>query len=169
MNHLQLVLVPRYPQRANDVMSLIEAAGLTAMKSSGQQRLLGCHDDVILVDEMGRLADAYAIADIAFVGGSIATRGGHNALEAAVHAVPVLMGPSRYNNAQICEALTDAGAMQLVTDEDSLVVCLVQWMDDSARRIADGRAGREVVESNVGALEATMSMIRDVMHADCAD
>ena len=168
-SNLQLVLVPRYPQRASEVLRLIEGMGLTAMTSSSQRGMLSSREDIIIVDEMGRLADAYAVADIAFVGGSIATRGGHNALEAAVHAVPVAMGPSRYNNAQICESLTDAGAMQLVTDENSLVACLMKWTNDNARRAADGRAGRAVVESNLGALEATILMIRDVMHGDSAD
>src|SRR5471030_308634 len=76
---------------------------------------------VVIGDTMGELMLLYGIADLAFVGGSLVERGGHNPLEAAAHAIPVLMGPHTFNFKDICAKLSEAGGMITISDGDSLV------------------------------------------------
>jgi hypothetical protein len=76
---------------------------------------------VVIGDTMGELMLLYGIADLAFVGGSLVERGGHNPLEPAAHAIPVLMGPHTFNFKDICAKLQQADGLITVTDADSVV------------------------------------------------
>ena len=151
-----LIIVPRHPQRFEKVWQQCQESGLRAYRSSVYQ---GQDADVILVDEMGLLANLYSIADLAFVGGSIADKGGHNALEATVYSVPVLMGPHTYNNPEICKVLAEAGALQLVQNEHELTDKLSELLSDKDIRKQKGQAGFDVMDSNKGAIDKTISVI----------
>ncbi|MCG6395462.1 3-deoxy-D-manno-octulosonic acid transferase, partial [Vibrio alginolyticus] len=98
LNHfpnLLLILVPRHPERFAKARELTEKAGLTyVMRSSNTSP--SPETQVVVGDTMGELMLLYGLADIAFVGGSLVERGGHNPLEAAAHALPVLMGPHTF-------------------------------------------------------------------------
>ena len=102
---------------------------------------------------MGELLFLYALADIAFVGGSLVPTGGHNPLEPAALALPVLMGPHVFNFLEISAMLREAGALQQVDDADGLagaVRRLVELPQDAQRM---GEAGRAVMQANQGALQ----------------
>ncbi|STL19100.1 3-deoxy-D-manno-octulosonic-acid transferase [Escherichia coli] len=102
--NLLLILVPRHPERFPDAINLVRQAGLSYItRSSGE--VPSTSTQVVVGDTMGELMLLYGIADLAFVGGSLVERGGHNPLEAAAHAIPVLMGPHTFNFKDICARL----------------------------------------------------------------
>lgn len=112
--------------------------------------LVDAQTRVLLGDTMGELLFLYALADIAFVGGSLVPTGGHNPLEPAALALPVLMGPHVFNFLEISAMLREAGALQQVDDADGLagaVRRLVELPQDAQRM---GEAGRAVMRANQG-------------------
>lgn len=153
--NLLLMIVPRHPQRFDKVQQICQKNQLSTLRYTQQQK---CSDntDVVLIDAMGLLNSVYAIANIAFVGGSIADRGGHNALEPANFAVPILMGPYIYNNPVICQTLKDSGALIQVTELKEIVSQCDQWLTDTALRNKTGKAGMAVLKNNRGAVAKTM-------------
>lgn len=101
---LLLILVPRHPERFPTAKELVQKAGFSyTLRSSGE--IPSGSTQVVIGDTMGELMLLYGIADLAFVGGSLVERGGHNPLEAAAHAIPVLMGPHTFNFKDICAKL----------------------------------------------------------------
>ncbi|TVP87277.1 MAG: 3-deoxy-D-manno-octulosonic acid transferase [Pseudomonadaceae bacterium] len=147
-----LLLVPRHPERFSGVARMAREAGFTlAQRSQGQQP--GPAEQVMLVDTMGELMLFYACADMAFVGGSLVANGGHNYLEPAALGLPVLSGPHRFNFTEISELLAGAGALETVTDTDSLAQQLLIWFDQPQAAQSAGTAGQAVVKANQGALQ----------------
>lgn len=146
-----LILVPRHPERFDAVHAVCDGQFSTVRRSAGLPVL--AQTQVLLGDTMGELLFLYALADIAFVGGSLVATGGHNPLEPAALALPVLMGPHVFNFLEITAMLREAGALQQVDDAQGLagaVQRLVELPQD-ARRM--GEAGRGVMEANQGALQ----------------
>ena len=146
-----LILVPRHPERFAAVHELCVGQFTTVRRSNGDA--VTAQTQVLLGDTMGELLFLYALADIAFVGGSLVATGGHNPLEPAALALPVLMGPHVFNFLEISAMLREAGALQQVDDAEGLagaVRRLVELPQD-ARRM--GEAGRAVMRANQGALQ----------------
>jgi 3-deoxy-D-manno-octulosonic-acid transferase len=114
---------------------------------------------VLLLDTLGELADFYAAADVAFVGGSLVPIGGHNLLEPAALGIPVLSGPQQFASPEIARALREAGALTIVHDEDDLVAALARLLADPQARAAQGAAGRAAIEANRGALDRLLVLI----------
>ncbi|MCV2886162.1 3-deoxy-D-manno-octulosonic acid transferase [Aestuariibacter sp. AA17] len=153
---IRLILVPRHPQRFDKVWALCQRSGLTCCRSSEAN----IHQsDIVLVDEMGVLAQLYGIADIAFIGGSIANRGGHNALEASIYGVPAIMGPHTYNNPEICQTLEDNGGLIICKDLPSLIAQCDNWLHDTRARQTAGQASARVIQENTGAIQRTLTAI----------
>jgi 3-deoxy-D-manno-octulosonic-acid transferase len=117
---LQLVLAPRYPERAGRVMSMAAAAGFAARLRSGGARPGRPH--VVVLDTIGELATAYRLATLAFVGGSFVRRGGQSPLEPAGQGRPVLFGPHMENFKDSAPILVGRGAIQVGTPEQLLRV-----------------------------------------------
>ncbi len=160
--HALLVIVPRHPQRFEEVASLIARSGLTFARHSEPAAGLdsvSCY----LVDVMGELLHFYAACDVAFVGGSLAATGGHNVLEAAALARPVLVGPNTFNFAEISQLLVDAGGAWRISDKDSLQRAVATLLADPARRSGMGAAGQALVLAQQGALSRTLEMVAKTM------
>jgi 3-deoxy-D-manno-octulosonic-acid transferase len=165
---LLLALAPRHPERSTEVAGLIRAAGLSCVRySSGSP--VGKDVEVLLVDTVGDLPALYGAARLAFVGGSLVPIGGHNVLEPAAAGVPVLFGPHMQNFAEPAAALERMGGGRQVRDAGELGAALVTWLEDEARRDGAGRAARQVVEANRGALELSLSLLLDVLDAPGTD
>ena len=146
-----LILVPRHPERFAAVFELCQRQGFaTRRRSSGAAVLAG--DQVLLGDTMGELLFLYALADLAFVGGSLVGNGGHNLLEPAALGKPVLSGPHLFNFLEIAAQLREAGALLEVAD----AVGLAQRVDRLWREPAEAQsmraAGLAVMQANQGAL-----------------
>jgi len=114
---------------------------------------------VLLGDSMGELPLYLGAADIAFVGGSLVEVGGHNVLEPASVGLPVLFGPHMFNFEQARELLLKHGAGRQIDSLLALEPALAALFQDPAAREAMGRAGREVMRANRGALHRLMGLI----------
>ena len=157
---LLMVLVPRHPDRAVSIAAAVAENGLQLARHSEQcgAELLPSID-VVLGDTIGELLVFYGAADIAFVGGSLIERGGHNPIEPAVWGCPIVAGASQYNFSEASQLLIAAGAMQLVDGAQTLAESVASWLADSAARTAFGRAGERIAAQNGGALERQLGVI----------
>lgn len=155
---LLLILVPRHPQRFTAVAELLTDKQLNFVRSA-EKRPLEASTQVLLVDEMGRLNAAYGLANFAFVGGSIADKGGHNALEAALFSIPSMMGYHTYNNPEICQLLQDAGGLVSVQNATDMLKCIRHWLEQPALLKNAGESAKQVIVDNSGALERTLVQI----------
>jgi 3-deoxy-D-manno-octulosonic-acid transferase len=155
---LLLVLVPRHPERFERVAQQIGAAGLQCARRSLAQEVTAA-TDVVLADTMGEMLQLLGASDIAFVGGSLIARGGHNMLEPAAWGLPVVTGESDFNFAEISRLLRDSGGLVQVHDAAALGAQLGHWLGSDDARIAAGAAAREVVAQNKGALGRLVGLI----------
>ena len=160
---LLLVLVPRYPERFDEVAALCQHSGLSWQRLS-ETNQINAETRILLVDKMGMLNECFQHGHMAFVGGSIAPRGGHNALEPAAQGLPIMMGPSRFNNPYICQTLADAGALYHVDSAQSIQTLLQQWIEQPYMRNAAGEAGEKVIKDNRGAVQLTFNAIASDLH-----
>ncbi|WP_070412298.1 lipid IV(A) 3-deoxy-D-manno-octulosonic acid transferase [Pseudomonas lundensis] len=147
-----LILVPRHPERFNSVFELCQREGFDTVRRSTAAPV-GPHTHVLLGDTMGELLFLYALADSAFVGGSLVPNGGHNLLEPAALAKPVLSGPHLFNFLEIAALLRDAGALEEVDDAQGLAVAVQRLFElpQDAQHMA--QAGLNVMLANQGALQ----------------
>jgi len=155
---LLLVVVPRHPQRFAKVHQLLQKQNVETVLMSGTK---SCQPStqVLLCDQMGKLRSIYALADISFVGGSLADKGGHNALEPAAVGVPILMGHSIYNNPAICQALAEQGALLTVTNARQIESACKAWLDNPEQKKQAANAGRQVLAHNSGAIQKTLDVL----------
>ncbi|WP_414716500.1 lipid IV(A) 3-deoxy-D-manno-octulosonic acid transferase [Tatumella sp. UBA2305] len=155
---LLLILVPRHPERFADAKALTQRAGLSFIsRSSGD--VPSASTQVVIGDTMGELMLLYGIADLAFVGGSLTERGGHNPLEPAAHAIPVLMGPHTWNFKDICSKLEEAQGLITVTDSTSLTREVSTLLQDDDYRRYYGHHAVEVLRQNQGALQRLLELL----------
>jgi len=153
-----LVLVPRHPERFREVAAQVRRRGFdSVMRSRRPADCSGVH--VFIGDTMGELPLFYAAADVAFVGGTLVERGGHNVLEPAALGLPVLFGPHVFNFADISRRLLEAGGARTVGDSDSLGRAVIDYLHDADLRHTTGAKGRAFVESNRGAGDRVLAMI----------
>jgi 3-deoxy-D-manno-octulosonic-acid transferase len=147
-----LILVPRHPERFDAVFELCRQQPLQTVRRSADAAVDG-QTQVLLGDTMGELLFLYALADIAFVGGSLVPNGGHNLLEPAALGKPVLSGTHLFNFLEIAALLRTAGALLEVDDAGAVVQAVERLIEhpDQARRMS--AAGQTVIQANQGALE----------------
>lgn len=156
---LLLILVPRHPERFDDARAMIQKAGMSFILRSRGDIPTG-DTQVVLGDTMGELMLLYGIADLAFVGGSLIERGGHNPLEPAAHAIPVLMGPHTFNFKDICARLQRDDGLITITDGSSLVTQVTNLLSDEEYRLWYGRHAVEVLRQNQGALSRLLQLLQ---------
>ncbi|HCG38008.1 MAG TPA: 3-deoxy-D-manno-octulosonic acid transferase [Pseudomonas sp.] len=151
-----LILVPRHPERFASVFELCRKEGFVAARRS-RDEAVSAATQVLVGDTMGELLFLYALADIAFVGGSLVPNGGHNLLEPAALGKPVLSGPHLFNFLEISAQLRDAGALQEVENATELASAVdTLWKDlPYAERMR--AAGLTVLKNNQGALERLLA------------
>jgi 3-deoxy-D-manno-octulosonic-acid transferase len=152
-----LLIAPRHPDRFDEVSGLIRKSGYPFFRCShllvDTEPILG--GTILLLDTIGDLASMYGVATVAFVGGSLVAKGGHNPLEPAQFGVPVVMGPSFENFREIVERMRAKDAIQIVSSE-TLVSALVAMLRDAASARALGERGRAVFEEQTGATARTV-------------
>ncbi len=157
-----LILAPRYPERFTAVADLLAASGLRFWRRSqlaGGESLSG---GVILLDTIGELAALYSLASVAFVGGSLVARGGHNILEPAQFSVATLVGPHTENFRDIISIFARAGAVRIVSLE-GFAGELMRLLDDAGARQELGRRAAEVVRQQRGATERTLAALASLL------
>ena len=129
-----LLLVPRHPQRFDEVAALIAQAGFTLTRRSSWGEGVPGPADVWLGDSLGEMPAYYAAAQVALLGGSFAPLGGQNLIEAAACGCPLLMGPHTFNFAQAAQLAEQAGAALRVADVQEATARAVEWLADEPAR-----------------------------------
>ncbi|HEY4369889.1 MAG TPA: lipid IV(A) 3-deoxy-D-manno-octulosonic acid transferase [Steroidobacteraceae bacterium] len=157
-----LVLVPRHPDRFERVRNWLSAQGASYATRSRHDAVTAT-TAVLLVDTLGELLKFYAAADVAFVGGSLVPIGGHNLLEPAALALPILTGPHNFNAPDVARLLLQNGAAKEVRDANELSAALLELCADPSRRDNVGRAALAIVEANRGAVARVVRLIEPVM------
>jgi 3-deoxy-D-manno-octulosonic-acid transferase len=155
---LLTVIVPRHPQRFDEVADLLARRGIRFQRRSAA-RPVAADTAVVLGDSMGELFAYYAACDLAFIGGSLLSYGGQNLIEAAACGKPVLIGPHTFNFAQVSELATASGAAQRVQNAAELIEAVATLLFHPERLAQMGDAGRRFVDANRGATERALSCI----------
>lgn len=158
---LLLVLAPRQPARFEIVARKLRAAKVNYVQRSSGERLSQL-PGVLLLDTIGELASWYTVAHVAFVGGSLAPRGGHNVLEAAAGGVPVITGPHMQNFQAIASDLVDAGALVQIQQGSELTGAVRSLLDNKTRARSMGDAGARTVRQKAGVVKRITPMLWDL-------
>jgi len=145
-----LIIVPRHPERFNEVFSMANETGLNV-----KRRSLGGHceqdTDILIGDSMGEMMSYLNISDIAFIGGSLTNNGGQNMLEAASLSKPIIFGPSVFNFEEISKRLLDDGSAIQVRNAEELMKTISELLLDDEKRRLIGESAKTTFENNRGA------------------
>ena len=154
-----LVIVPRHPQRFDEVAALIAARGLRLQRRSAGDPL-AADTAVLLGDSMGEMFVYYAACDVVLMGGSFLPFGAHSLIEPCVLGRPVIIGPSSYNFAEATEAAVATGAAARVNDLTEAVLLALQLAADPARGQRMGEAGLVFTAAHRGATQRVLALIQ---------
>ncbi|MGE5724527.1 MAG: 3-deoxy-D-manno-octulosonic acid transferase [Acidobacteriota bacterium] len=157
-----MILAPRHPERFNHVANMISDLGIRFWRRSEWQPSRSIAGRVFLLDSIGELASLYALATVAFVGGSLVERGGHNILEAAQYGVPVLVGPHTENFRDIVNLFLEAGAARMVGPAE-LPLVLRELVENEAERKLMGVRALETLQAHRGATERTLRALEELL------
>src|SRR5512146_1184604 len=157
-----MILAPRHPERFNHVANMISDLGIRFWRRSEWQPSRSIAGRVFLLDSIGELASLYALATVAFVGGSLVERGGHNILEAAQYGVPVLVGPHTDNFRDIVNLFLEAGAARMVGPAE-LPLVLRELVENEAERKLMGVRALETLQAHRGATERTLRALEELL------
>lgn len=179
-----MILAPRHPERFNEVAELVERfesrsapehlnlTNLGFWRRTQLQSETVLRGGVLLLDSIGELAAIYSLATIAFVGGSLVARGGHNILEPAYFGVPILVGPHTENFRDVVRIFERGGALRIVRgfseggNKGDLGKVLRELINDSAARDEMGRRAAEVVRNHAGGTARTLAALKALMSAE---
>lgn len=161
----RLVIAPRKTTRADEIAKLASSYGYetgfrSVMKEESSSRK---SYPVLLIDTIGELGRIYAIGDVVFVGGSFSNTGGHNVLEPAAHAKPILVGPSMQNFKDSYALLSKVKACKMVNNTTELTHEFLDIMKNDERRKAMGEASMQVIRENRGADVRSIMYLKDLL------
>ena len=159
---LKLIIVPRHPDRIAEIESLLADRGLSANRRSrhGESSI---ESDMLIVDVIGELSGWWGLADVAFVGGSMGSRGGQNMIEPAAYGIPVSFGPNTSNFRSTVDGLLTEDAAVVVHDADELASFASKMLTDSFANNAIGKRAQEFVMRHRGAADRTVKLITEVL------
>lgn len=161
-----LVIVPRHPQRFDEVEKLVAARGLSVLRRSSLDPDGAAHlqeAEVLLGDSMGEMFAYYAACDCAFIGGSLMPLGGQNLIEACALGKPVLVGEHTFNFAQATAEAVHDGAALRVRDADALVAAALRLLEDEAARTGMGAHALAFAGRHRGATLRTVELLRGLI------
>lgn len=153
------VIVPRHPQRFDEVETLIKQTGLNCQRRSQLSAPIDANVDVILGDSMGELFSYYVACDFTFVGGSLLEFGGQNLIEAATMGKPILIGQHTYNFAEASQKAIAAGAAIQVKNVEELRINIQNLSNSPQQRQKMQQASLEFSQASAGATLKTLQLI----------
>jgi 3-deoxy-D-manno-octulosonic-acid transferase len=156
-----LIVAPRHPERWDEVWNLMCERGIDAARRSQSEATPSCA--VLLLDTLGELAGLYSLAQAAFIGGTLVATGGHNPLEPAAFAVPILAGPHMENFRDIAETFDARGAWRRVADASELASTVAEWLSHPAAARLLGERGREALNAHRGTTERTLAFLAPIL------
>jgi len=164
-NELQgtkLILAPRHPERFKETAELIEKRGLSYIRRSSLngKEIAGDSDaDIILLDTLGELSRVFSRVSVAFIGGSLVPRGGHNVMEPAYWSKPIIFGPHMENFPIAREFLKKSAAIE-ARDSKEIAQAVITLLTDNKKAAEMGRNARSIVDKNTGAVKKAIELIR---------
>jgi 3-deoxy-D-manno-octulosonic-acid transferase len=162
--HLRLMLVPRHPDRFEEVARLVEQSGLPFVRRSRVAEPLAEMPAVVLLDTVGELGAAWGLADVGFTGGSLdGHRGGQSMIEPAGYGVPCVFGPHVWNFKDAAKRLVEVGGAVMVPDAAALEAELAKLIADADLRERMGVAARDLVRRQQGATARTLDVIDSLL------
>ncbi len=160
----RLLVAPRHPARGDVVEAELKREGLSVVRRSRVAQGQPANGaDVVLLDTVGELEMAYALADIVFVGGTLVPHGGQNMMEPASLGRPVVVGPSLFNFRGEVDLLRHADGLEIVDDEAGVEATLSRWFRDPQAAAAVGRRAFEAIRASKGATDKTMEVLRPLL------
>ncbi len=159
---LLIVIVPRHPQRFDQVAEMLAQRGIHFQRRS-QNKPVAQETQVVLGDSMGEMFAYYAACDVAFIGGSLLPLGGQNLIEAAAMGKPVLIGPHTFNFAEVSELAVHADAALRVTNAEKLALTVEGLLKAPKKIKAMSVAALAFSDSHRGAAERLMALIAEVL------
>jgi 3-deoxy-D-manno-octulosonic-acid transferase len=162
---VQWLIVPRHPQRFDEVATLIQSRGWAVQRRGKGHNFSAAERTIWLGDSMGEMVWYYGIADVALLGGSFAPLGGQNLIEACACACPVVMGPHTFNFAQASQQAQEQGAALRVADLNSAVQAAVALCADPARLAHTRAAAQQFAQSQQGAASATAQQLDELLRS----
>lgn len=159
----RLVLAPRHVERSAEVMGCVRQAGFegrTFSTLTPGNRLTA--DEVLVVDTIGHLRGLYAQASLVFMGKSLRVGGGHNVIEPAFFAKPIVVGPMMENFRDILACFKEDGAIVQVRDDEEFSDVVLALARDEGRRAVMGQKAAAVIAGNKGALKRTLACVREI-------
>jgi 3-deoxy-D-manno-octulosonic-acid transferase len=156
---LLTVIVPRHPQRFEEVAALVKQRGYKVQRRS-ENRPIETDTRIVIGDSMGEMFAYYAACDIAFVGGSLLPLGGQNLLEACAVGCPVIVGPHTFNFEDATRGAIEAGAAIRIGDAAELGGAVNRLLGDSNRRHAMAEAGKRFTDAHRGATGKTLALLK---------
>lgn len=157
-----MVLAPRHPERFAAVAALLGASGVRWQRRSSWEGESLPQGSVFLLDTIGELASLYQFADLAFVGGSLVPKGGHNVLEAAQFGTAILVGQHTENFRDIVDIFLRAEALRVVTTE-TLATTVLELLGNDAEREHLGRRALNVMQKQQGATGRTVAALMKLL------
>ena len=157
-----LVIIPRHPERFNEVYKLAQKHQLNVIKRSSNKPCKDC--DLLLGDSMGEMMSYFDIADIVFMGGSLNNTGGHNMLEPAALSKPILFGPNVFNFAEISSDLLEKGGSIQVPNADDLFKSIAELLTDTKAAKALGKNANQYFKSQQGAVDKLAKQVQLFLH-----
>jgi len=163
--HARMVVAPRKPGRVNEIGHIAKKYGLnmglrSELKNTSSPRP---KFDIVLIDTIGELGRIYAVGDAVFVGGSLINHGGHNVLEPAAHAKPIIVGPSMSNFKDSFALLSKVGACVQIKNEQEMTDMFLKIFRDDALRKKMGDASLQVIKENRGAAVRTIGYLKELL------
>lgn len=155
------LIIPRHPERFNEVLELAKQNNLTMVKRSDNKPCEDCQ--VLIGDSMGEMMAYYQLADIVFMGGSLNNTGGHNMLEPASLAKPILFGPNVFNFAEISNDLLQKNGSIQVKDEFELLLQIKYLLENPKAAQDLGAQAQQYFKSQQGALDTLMQKIQSIL------
>ena len=156
---LLTVIVPRHPQRFDEVAGLASQRGYKIQRRS-ENRPIDADTRIVIGDSMGEMFAYYAACDIAFIGGSLLPLGGQNLLEACAVGRPVIVGAHTFNFEDATRGAIEAGAAIRVSDAQELAGTVGRLLGDADLRHAMSEAGKRFTDAHRGATEKTLALLR---------
>lgn len=161
-----LVLVPRHPQRFDEVAALVSARSLSVVRRSQLGEGSVVDADVLIGDSMGEMFAYFAACDCTYIGGSLLPLGGQNLIEACALGKPVLVGPHTFNFALATEQAVDAGAALRCADATAMVAAATGLLQDGIARARMGEAALDFAGQHRGATARTVELLRQLIPQD---
>ncbi len=159
-----LILAPRHPERFDKVAGLVSASGFSLVRRSSWTASGSLAGKVFLLDSVGELASVYALADLAFVGGSLFPVGGHNILEPAQHGVAVLTGPYTQNFREITRIFEEGGGLKVVAPQE-LSREWLELINRPQERLSLGNRAQQLFLQHTGATARSLEALRPLLGA----